>query len=152
MASLNPNTVVLGVKNAKHLLRRATFIYTKVLIDQFAQLTPQQALDLLLFDSPLTLPLPYDPLPTTQPIGFWTENTNSTLTVSDQYRQSPILAGWWWYNAVNSPTLKFKLCHFLSTRFTVIKHPEVWASSNDFYDYIRLLLWQLQNIGKKNYA
>lgn len=141
MASLNPNTAVLGVKNAKHLLRRATFIYTKVLIDQFAQLTPQQALDLLLFDSPLTLPLPYDPLPTTQPIGFWTENTNSTLTVSDQYRQSPILAGWWWYNAVNSPTLKFKLCHFLSTRFTVIKHPEVWASSNDFYDYIRLLLF-----------
>ena len=29
MASLNQNTAILGNKNAKHLLRRATFKYTK---------------------------------------------------------------------------------------------------------------------------
>ena len=43
MASLNPNTTILGVKNAKHLLRRATFVYTKALIDQYSKLTPNQA-------------------------------------------------------------------------------------------------------------
>jgi uncharacterized protein (DUF1800 family) len=122
-------------------LRRATFVYTKALIDQYSKLTPDQALDLLLVDSPLALPLPYDPLPTSEPNGYWTEKINFPYTVSDQYNQSPILGGWWWYNAINSPTLKFKLCHFLSTRFTVIKHPEVFGSATDFYNYIRLLLF-----------
>ncbi|WP_367757152.1 DUF1800 family protein [Flavobacterium sp. WC2430] len=141
MASLNPNTAILGIKNAKHLLRRATFVYTKTLIDQYATLTPNQALDLLLIDSPLIVPLPYDPLPTSAPVGYWTENINLIYNPSDQYRQSPILSGWWWFNSINSPTLKFKLCHFLSTRFTVIKHPEVFGSATEFYDYLRLLLF-----------
>jgi uncharacterized protein (DUF1800 family) len=141
MASLNPNTAVLGIKNAKHLLRRATFVYTKVLIDQYSKLTPDQALDLLLVDSPLTLPMPYDPLPTSEPNGYWTEKIDFPYTSANQKNQSPILAGWWWYNAINSPTLKFKLCHFLSTRFTVIKHPETFGSATDFYDYISLLLF-----------
>lgn len=141
MASLNPNTAVLGVKNAKHLLRRATFVYTKTLIDQYSKLTPTQALDLLLADSPLPLSLPYDPLPISGPNGYWTEIINFPYNVGNQYQQSPILAGWWWYNAINSPSLKFKLCHFLSTRFTVIKHPEVFGSATEFYDYLKLLLF-----------
>ena len=58
MASLNPNTNALGTAFAKHLLKRATFSYTKPLVDQFAALTPQQALDLLFQDSPLVLPIP----------------------------------------------------------------------------------------------
>jgi uncharacterized protein (DUF1800 family) len=141
MASLNPNTTVLGMKNAKHLLRRATFVYTKTLIDQYSKLTPTQALDLLLVDNPLILQFPYDPLPITEPNGYWTEKVNFPYNVGNQFNQSPILSGWWWYNSINSPTLKFKLCHFLSTRLTVIKHPEVFGSSTEFYDYIRLLLF-----------
>jgi hypothetical protein len=47
MASLLPNTNILGKAYAKHLLRRASFVYSKALIDQFATLTPSQALDLL---------------------------------------------------------------------------------------------------------
>jgi len=141
MASLNPSTTVLGVKNAKHLLRRATFVYTKTLIDQYSKLTPNQALDFLLVDNPLTLNLPYDPLPTTAPDGYWTKSTNLPTSFSDQNRKATIVAGWWWYNAINSPTLKFKLCHFLSTRFTIIKNTEVSGSATEFYDYIRLLLF-----------
>lgn len=141
MASLNPNTAVLGVKNAKHLLRRATFVYTKALIDQYAKLTPNQALDLLLVDNPLTLTLPYDPLPTAAPDGYWTESTNLPGAFPNQYGKGTIVAGWWWYNAINSPTLKFKLSHFLSTRFTVIKNTDVFGSATEFYDYIRLLLF-----------
>ncbi|MFV5702486.1 DUF1800 domain-containing protein [Flavobacterium sp. XS2P12] len=141
MASLNPNTAVLGVKNAKHLLRRATFVYTKTLIDQYSKLTPNQALDLLLVDNPLTLNLPYDPLPTAAPDGYWTESTNLPTLFPNQYGKGTIVAGWWWYNAINSPTLKFKLSHFLSTRFTVIKNTDVFGSATEFYDYIRLLLF-----------
>jgi uncharacterized protein (DUF1800 family) len=141
MASLNPNTAVLGIKNAKHLLRRATFVYTKVLIDQYSKLTPDQALDLLLVDSPLTLPLPYDPLPIDSPDGFWTESPNSPTSFANQYGKGTIVTGWWWYNAINSPTLKFKLSHFLSTRFTVIKNTDVFGSATDFYDYISVLLF-----------
>lgn len=141
MTSLNPNTTVLGLKNAKHLLRRATFVYTKALIDQYSKLTPNQALDLLLADNPLTLDLPYDPLPTTAPDGFWTESENLATSFNNQYGKSISVSGWWWYNAINSPTLKFKLSHFLSTRFTVIKKEEFFVSATYFYDYIRLLLF-----------
>jgi uncharacterized protein (DUF1800 family) len=139
MASLNPNTAVLGVKNAKHLLRRATFVYTKVLIDQYSKLTPSEALDLLLADNPLTINLPYDPLPLTAPDGYWTESTNSPTSFPDQSRKIVIIGGWWWYNAISNPTLKFKISHFLSTRFTVNRVGS--GSATEFYDYIRLLLF-----------
>lgn len=141
MASLNPNTTVLGVKNAKHLLRRATFVYTKALIDQYAKLNSNQALDLLLIDNPLPLSLPYDPTPTSAPDGFWTESTNLATSFANQYGKGTIVTGWWWYNAINTPTIKFKLSHFLSTRFTVINKEEAFGSSTEFYDYIRLLLF-----------
>lgn len=141
MASLNPNTAVLGIKNAKHLLRRTTFVYTKALIDQYSTLTPNQALDLLLMENSLSLSLPYDPLPTSAPDGFWTESTNLATSFVNQYGKGTIVAGWWWYNAINTPTLKFKLSHFLSTRFTMIKNIEAFGSATEFYDYIRLLLF-----------
>jgi uncharacterized protein (DUF1800 family) len=138
MASINPHTAVLGTKNAQHLLRRASFRYTKTLIDQFALLTPQQALNLLVVNNPLTVALPYDPSITTTPDGYWTEAPDPTVFVTTTPRKKAVVAGWWWYNAINSPTLKFKLSHFLSTRFTVEKSSDVGTSS-DFYDYIRLL-------------
>lgn len=142
MASLLPNTNVLGTANAKHLLRRATFVYSKTLIEQFSLLTPAQALDLLLVNDNPILALPYDPTPTAAPDGNWTEVPYTTSKPSDfpsQSRKQSIISGWWWYNAINSPTLKYKLCHFLSTRFTVEKS-NVGAATY-FYDHVRLLLF-----------
>lgn len=139
MASINPNTTVLGVKNARHLLRRATFKYTKTLINQFAVLTPQQALDLLVVNNPLTVPLPYDPaLSPAIPDGFWTESTALPTSFNNQQRKSSVLAGWWWYNSINDATLKYKLTHFLSTRFTIEK-TSVSGSATEVYDHLRLL-------------
>lgn len=43
MASLSPFTGVLGLKNAAHLLRRASFLATKIEIDQFALKTVDEA-------------------------------------------------------------------------------------------------------------
>ncbi len=139
MASLDQYTGILGQKNAKHLLRRASFVYTKSLIDQYALLTPNQALNLLLTTNSPVVSFPYDPIPTTAPDGFWTESTALPTSFAGQLRKGGIVAGWWWYNAIYSPNLKYKLSHFLSTCFTV----EIGgsASATDFYDYIRLLLY-----------
>ena len=139
MASLNQNTNILGVKNAKHLLRRASFVYTKTLIDQYSVLTPNEALDLLLTTSPLSVEFPYDPLPIATPDGFWTESTALATSFTGQARKRAIVSGGWWYNAIKSPNLKYKLSHFLSTCFTVESSGS--GTSTEFYDYIRLLLF-----------
>ena len=47
MASLETNTSILGIKNAKHFLRRITFKYNKELVDQISLLTATEAFDLL---------------------------------------------------------------------------------------------------------
>ena len=153
MASLTPNKNVLGIVFARHLLRRTSFVYSKTLIDQFSVLTPSQALDLLLVNDTLTLPLPYDPSPTSAPDGFWTEVPSTTTLPSAfnaQTRKRSIVAGWWWFNAISSPTLKYKLCHFLSTRFTVEK--SLCGASTYFYDHIRLLLFYATNGNYKSLA
>jgi len=138
MASLLPNTAILGTKNARHLLRRASFKYTKTLITQFAALTPQQALDLLVANDPLSVALPYDPSITTTPDGYWTQVADQTQYAGTSGRKKIFVAGWWWHNAMQSATLKFKLSHFLSTRFTVEKSSSVGTSA-DFYDHLRLI-------------
>lgn len=140
MASLTPNTNVLGIRNARHLIRRSSFVYSKSLINQFAHLTPSQALDVLFSEIPLVLNFPYDPLPVGMPDGFWTESPNLPTSFQNQDRKASIVSGWWWYNSMHSSNIKFKLCHFLSTRFTVQKSKGA-GSSTEFYDYIRLLLF-----------
>ena len=37
----------------------------------------------------------------TAPDGFWTESTNLATSFANQYRKATIVAGWWWYNAIN---------------------------------------------------
>ncbi len=153
MASLNPNTNVLGQIFARHLLRRSSFVYTKVVVNQFAALTASQALDLLFANDTPILSLPYDPQPTATPDGFWTEVPASVTApgaFQNQNRKRSIIAGWWWYNAINSPTLKYKISHFLSTRFTVEK--SLCGSSSCFYDHIRLLLYYASNGNYKELA
>ena len=150
MASLNPKLTVLGTVFAKHLLRRASFVYSKTIIDQFSALTPSQALDLLLVNEAPILPLPYDPTPTSAPDGYWIESTITPSSFNAQIRKRSIIAGWWWFNAINSPTLKYKLCHFLSTRFTVEKI--LCGASTYFYDHIRLLQFYATNGNYKSLA
>ncbi len=60
MASLSPNTSILGEKNAAHLLRRATFGPTRAEIEQYAKLTASAAINELLS----ILPKPEPPVDT----------------------------------------------------------------------------------------
>ena len=60
MSSLTPSTSILGFRKAKHLLRRSCFQYSKTVLDQFATLTPQQALAQLTVEPTVFWEDPYD--------------------------------------------------------------------------------------------
>ena len=143
MASLNPYTDLLGSRKAKHLLRRACFSYSKITLDYFATLTPQQAVSELSNEPILFWEHPYDTIVNSNtgvPDAFWMHTTNTTpadFSVG-QFRKKAIISGWWWYNAQKQNSLKHKLVFFLHSCFTLSKDDGV-AKSSYFYDYLRLL-------------
>jgi uncharacterized protein (DUF1800 family) len=138
MASLSPLNTTLGLRKAKHLLRRATFNYSKSQLDAISNMTAVDAVNSLAISQANTLLEPYDPLPTTSPDGFWTSVAGNPNDFSSQGRKRALVTGWWWYNAINQTTLKHKLSFFLHTSFTIGKDSGSGAASH-FYDHIRLL-------------
>ncbi len=152
MASLNPLGGSLDLRKAKHLLRRATFNYTKDQLDVFTGMSATQAVDSLLIDSPYTLTEPYDPLPEGSPDEFWTSSPTLPEDFEGQNRKRAIISGWWWYNAMNQVSLKHKLSFFFYTCFTVSKDAGSGAATY-FYDYLRLLdfyaLGNIKTLAKK---
>ena len=152
MASLLPSTSVLGLRKAKHLLRRASFSYSKKQIDEFALLTPTEALDKLIPATPdysYILRKPYDPRGNDPSNIDFTEldrpNTNNNIP------RTGYVAGWWWYNAMkSSPSLKYKISFFLHTCFTVGK--ETIGKAPFFFDHVRLLDFYASNGNVKNLA
>ncbi len=138
MASINPYTTVLGFRNAKHLLRRATFNYSKNQLDKFSNMTATQAVDSLLISTENVLLEPYDPLPTSSPDGYWTSSPEHPNTFNGHGRKNAFITGWWWYNAISQISLKHKLSFFLHTCFTAAKDSGSGYSTN-FFDHIQLL-------------
>ncbi|MBP0904437.1 DUF1800 family protein [Mariniflexile gromovii] len=146
MASLNPLGTNLDLRKAKHLLRRATFNYTKEQLDSFVGMSATNAVSSLTTVSPNTLSEPFDPLPTGAPDGFWTSSLQLPNSFEGQGRKSAITTGWWWYNAMSTISLKHKLSFFLHTCFVVGKDTGV-GSATYIYDHIRLLdFYALGNI------
>lgn len=139
MASLQPFTGVLGRKNARHLLRRASFVYKKDILDALQTMTPNQAMDYLFQSAPDAVEKPYDPMDFEQytPVGWFTEDYPTGTGGGTSNRQKRYCEAWWWYNAINAPSIEYKLSFFLYTRFTVEKSIGPW--SGHFYDYLRLL-------------
>ena len=138
MASISPHNTILGSRKAKHLLRRATFNYSKEQLDLIAELTAVQAVNTLLNASENVLLEPYDPLPTSSPDGYWTSSTEHPNTFTGQGRKNIFITGWWWYNAINQVSLKHKLSFFLHSCFTAAKDSGSGYSTN-FFDHMRLL-------------
>ena len=138
MASLNPLTTNLDFRKAKHLLRRASFNFTKEQLNSFVGLSATQAVTSLISVVPNALPEPYDPLPTEAPDGFWTSSTELPNSFAGQSRKRGIVTAWWWYNAMKQISLKHKLSFFFHTCFTVGKDDGAGAATY-FYDYIRLM-------------
>lgn len=152
MASLSPFTGVLGLRKAKHLLRRSSFSYNKSDLDLFALKTPQEALSILTQSITDALDYPYDPQPVSSPDGHWTESIELPNTFSGQGRKRIYTVAWWWYNAHNIAHLKYKLTFFLHTTFTVSK-AEATGTSTHFYDHLKLLdyycMGNLKTLAKK---
>jgi len=152
MASLNPLGSNLDLRKAKHLLRRATFNFTKEQLDTFTGMSAAAAVNTLITASANTLPEPYDPLPIDSPDGFWTSSSELPNSFEGQGRKRAQITAWWWYNAMQQTTLKHKLSFFLHTCFVVGKDDGVGASTY-FFDHINLLdfyaLGNIKTLAKK---
>lgn len=152
MASLSPLSSSLDLRKAKHLLRRATFNFTKEQLNAFVGQSATNAVDRLITASANSLPEPYDPLPENAPDGFWTSSSQLPNSFDGQGRKRAITTAWWWHNAMQQVNLKHKLSFFLHTCFTVGKDSGAGASTH-FYDHLRLLdfyaLGNLKTLAKK---
>ena len=132
--SLAPFSQVLGLRKAKHLLRRATFNYSKDTLNSIASMTASEAVAFLSENPADLLAEPFD----YQNDGYWTSSTELPGSFSQQGQKRAYITGWWWYNAINQTSLKHKLSYFLFTSFTVSNGNGAGAATY-FYDYIRLL-------------
>ena len=156
MSSLSPSTSVLGIRKAKHLLRRACFHYSKPTLNYFATLTPAQAVSELSINTTTPWQDPYDTTTNNQNgsiDGFWIHNGNPPSSYPyGQNKKRGIVTGWWWYNMLKQNCLKHKLVYFLHTCFTVSKNNGAGKSSY-FYDYLKLLdfyaLGSIKTLAKK---
>ncbi len=146
MASLALYQDILGRKNAAHLLRRLPFGSTKKEIDQFANKTPAEALNLLLAKQPE----PADPVdPTTGQtwIGKALDDKDT-----DHGMLKDCLKAWWIDQMITSSLSAVpKLTFFLHTHFTTIESRVNYSQS--LYYQIKLLryyaLGNLKTLSKK---
>ena len=141
-------TQTLGLRKAKHLLRRATFNYAKSNIDAISSMTPSEALSFLTTDEDYLLQEPFD----MQDGGYWTSSSEPPGSFSGQNRKRAFVSAWWWYNAAHQASIKHKLSYFLFTSFTVGNNSSAGASTY-FFDYLRLMdffaLGNLKALAKK---
>lgn len=138
MASLTPLNEPLGLRRAKHLLRRATFKFDSTSINSLAEMTATDAVSHLLQRYPDTVSEPYDPYPSSDPHGYWTSAEGHPNQFDGQGRKRAYVAGWWWFNAMNELSLRHKLVFFLHTSFTVGKDSGGGLSTT-YFDHLRLL-------------
>jgi uncharacterized protein (DUF1800 family) len=132
MASLTPFHDPLGRRKAAHLLRRASFGATRQQIDEFAQLTPQAAVERLL---PIQYELPQPPIdPATG--QSWvnpkpTDANSGTETLNGQVK------AWWLHQMLVSPLNAVeKLTYFMHTHFTNMESRMRYAPA--FYYQVQL--------------
>ena len=126
MYSLSPFSEILGLRKAKHLLRRATYNYSKETLNNIANMTATEAVNFLSVNSTEVLEAPFEDL------------TNEYIINSPETQRRAYVTAWWWYNAVKQTNLKHKLSYFLFTSFTV-SNGNGAGEAIYFYDYLRLL-------------
>ena len=138
-------TGTLGTKLAAFLLRRASFRFTKEMVDDLAGRTAASAVNLL-FNNPAPDPYLERPLHHDDPDDTdWIPNDSNRLeTLRRQY-----VAAWWFQNALLDHTAHHKSAFFLHTTFTVGYSGVAAGAENRhvsryFYDHLRLLNWTTQ--------
>lgn len=126
MTNLSKKTSVLGFQNAYHLLRRTTYNITKTRIQEFAELSPDQALDLLFTFS--------EPFPT-RPLNNNKETiipTTEFPTISDTLKTSDgedFDKYWWMYQAMKDTSAQYRIIFWLHL---------IFITDDDFFSYANL--------------
>lgn len=135
MAAIDPYTGVLGLRLAKHLLRRSTFQFTKSTIEQFALLNADAAVDQL-----MTFPGYKYPEGPRDPNGHaWMTATPSLYddyAVYTAFQARMAINGWINHELYQTPSAQGKLAVWLHTCF-------IAATSGQFenFEYWRLMFW-----------
>ena len=124
--SLAPFLEVLGIRKAKHLLRRATYNYSKETLNTIAGMTAIEAVSLLSEDSTDVFEVDFD------------DPSNEYLFNASEGKRKAFVTSWWFYNGIKQTNLKHKLSYFLFTSFTV-SNGNGAGNAIYFYDYLRLL-------------
>jgi uncharacterized protein (DUF1800 family) len=133
MPSLAPHTGVLGMRLAKHLLKRSTFRYKKSMLDAYAAKTVNQAVnDLFLpFNNFLAEPIDYH---NAKP---WINDTvNGAEPIATLFFQRYYITGWWLDEAIRCETIHAKMQWFLHSIFIVDNSA---GQSREYFDYLGLL-------------
>ena len=137
MANLSIRPGTLGFTNAAHLLRRATFNPNKTLINQFAAMTTDQAVDQLFAAPTYELPEPIATDTGQKWIPTATTRTVSATTMDGNAKYYSIFA-WWLRNAEKSTTINSKLSVWLHSVF-ISNSIDNFGFMSFEYDYIALL-------------
>ncbi|MCB0836030.1 MAG: DUF1800 family protein [Bacteroidetes bacterium] len=137
MASLALRSGLLGRRLAAHLLRRATFGPTRAEIDDLANRTADEAVDLLMNFPPLPNH-PKDPATSAE----WV--VNGRTTANSPNNELKYIVNSWWLDFVLNPTTAFSIAHkltfFLHTSFVTSFNDILW-SENHYYTLRLLMLY-----------
>lgn len=139
MASLNTLQGNLGHRRAAHLLRRASFRYTKAKVDLMAAQTADQAVNGLVALYPLGLAQPVYDNPQTDTVEsiMWINPPGQTAPDQDFILQRRII-GWWLHEALNDSGIGHKMEFFWHQYLTLTANT---FNNFTFFDYLTLLRW-----------
>lgn len=139
MAAIDPYTGVLGLRLAKHLLRRSTFNFTKSTVEQFAQLTADAAVDQLMIFPGYKYPEgPRDPNG-----DAWmtaTPNLYDDYSVYTPFQARTAINGWISHELYQNPSAQGKVAVWLHTCF-IASATGQWEN----FEYWRLMFWATES-------
>lgn len=139
MASLNPLAGVLGRRKAAHLLRRASYRYTREKVDELAALTASEAVATLLAPAPLQLDQPVYSSGAGAPVTWINPpQPPSAPLPADDMELTPYVLGWWLNEALHDPGVTFKMCLFFHQ---FLATDAASGTSMAYFDYLELLRW-----------
>lgn len=147
MASLNPLQGTLGRRKAAHLLRRASFRFTRAKVDELAGQTAAQAVTALLTAAPLQLDQPVYAEGNATPVTWINPPQPASATLpADDGDLTRFVMGWWVHEALHDPGTSHRMQLFFHQFLAV---DAASGSSMEFFDYLALLRWgSLGNLKK----
>ena len=134
MASIQPHTGTLGVRLAKHLLRRSSYRYTPTAIDNLAGMSVTNAVNSLFNPYILDMDEPLD-FVSGQPFINSGENFSPPEGLEDFEKRRNVTA-WWLREAEKNPGIQHRMTFFLHSVFVI---STAAVTPYQYFDYLDLL-------------